>query len=258
MTRHIRTFKGPLSGVAILAGQVLYAAHQRDMPGLPNQDPSGVFGSPRSPRLRIALLGDSSITAPGVTPLDAAWPRRIAEHLTDRFQVEILSFAVGGAKARDVLAVQLEPAVDSGADLAVLSVGANDALRGTPVHRFEHEISEILERLGQVTDGVGLSGVGDLGTVPRLPSLARGVGRVRGRAIDHALVRAADGFPFVVKGMAWGPLWRIFNDGDPAVVFAADRFHASAVGHACFAAALEPVVEELIRRRDAQPQRSIS
>jgi len=253
----VRTLKGPLSGVGILAGQVLYAAHRGDMPGLPNQDPSGVFGSPGCPRLRIALLGDSSITAPGVTPLAAAWPRRIAHHIGDRFRVELVSFAVGGAKARDVIAVQLEPAIESGADLAFLSVGANDALRGTPVQRFEREVTVILEGLTSVTQGVGLGGVGDLGTVPRLPTLARGVGRVRGRSIDQALVRAAAQFPDVVKGSAWGPQWRIFEDGDPDVVFAADRFHASAIGHACFAAALEPVVDELVSRWELRPSRSI-
>lgn len=256
MTWLLKTLKAPLTGAAIVMGQVLFAAHRPDMPGLPNQDPSGLFGSPAHPPLRIALLGDSSITAPGVRPLDAAWPRRLAHRLSDSYHVELVSYAEGGAKARDVIANQLEPAVASGADIALVSVGANDALRATPVRRFEAEIVSILEALSVVVEGIGLAGVGDLGTVPRLPTMARHIGRVRGRSIDRALLRAAARFPRVVKGSAWGPQWRIFADGDPEVVFAPDRFHASAVGHACFAAAVQPVMDELLRRLERPTQRS--
>lgn len=247
----------PLGGAAILAGQVLHAARRSDLPTLRNQDPSGVFGSSDAPCVRIVLLGDSSITAPGVDPLDAAWPRRLAHRLADRYQVELVSVAVGGAKARDVLHSQVEPALAAGADLALLSVGANDALRGTPVRRFEREFSEILDRLVAGVGGVGVSGVGDLGTLPRLPHLARGIGRVRGRAIDDAIRRAVAAHPGVVKGSAWGPGWAVFAEGDPGVYFAPDRFHASAEGHAVFAAAAAPVVDALLARLEGTATRSL-
>lgn len=246
--RLLRKLKAPATGAAILVGQVLHAAHRPDMPGLHNQDPSGVFGDPDAPLVRIVLLGDSSITAPGVEPLDAAWPRRMAARLGDRYRMELISVARGGSKACDVLAEQLEPALAARPDLALVSVGANDALRGTTVARFEAEMTEILGRLAAHTSGVGIAGIGDLGTVPRLPTLARGIGRVRGRSLDRATLRAASRYPNVVKGQAWGPAWRIFEEGDSAVVFAADQFHASAVGHETFAAAVAPVIDELLRR----------
>ncbi len=241
-----RTLKAPMTGIGILVGQVLHAAHRPDMPGLDNQDPSGVFGSPDRPHLRIALLGDSSITAPGVYPLDACWPRRMARRLATRYRVELLSFAAGGAKSRDVIAEQLEPAVASGADIALVSVGANDALRATPLRRYEAEMSEILGTLATTIPAVGVSGIGDLGTLPRLPTLAQGIGRVRGRSFDRAVARIAARHPNVVKSATWGGQWAFFEDGDPNEVFATDRFHASARGHEVFADAVEPVIETLL------------
>jgi lysophospholipase L1-like esterase len=119
------------------------------------------------------------------------------------------------------------------------------------VRRFEAEIDEVLGLLSSSVDGIGISGVGDLGTLPRLPMLARGVSRVRGRSFDHAILRAANRHPSVVKGSAWGPQWRFFEEGDPHIVFAEDQFHASAHGHAVFAEAVAPVIAELLARREA-------
>jgi len=250
VTRLLRVLSAPIGAAAIVAGQVLHAAHRRDMPGLDDQDPSGVFGDPASPPITIALLGDSSITAPGVTPLDAAWPRRIAVALGDRYRIRLVSVARGGAKARDVLDDQVDRALAAHPDLAMVSVGANDALRGTPVARFEADVTEILGRLAAVTHGVGVAGIGDLSIVPRLPTLARGIAKVRGRSLDRALLRAVRRYPTVVKAQAWGPAWSPLAEGDPAVIFAPDYFHVSAVGHATFAEGMTPVIHELLRRLD--------
>ncbi len=242
----MRAMRLPITAAAILAGQVLHAAHRPDMPGLPDQDPSGVFGHAGNRHVRILMLGDSSITGPGVEPLDAMWPRVIAHRLSDRYRIELVSVASGGSKSRDVLATQLPQALRIQADLAILSVGANDALRATPLARFEHEIRQILNGLVSHVHAVGVSGVGDLGTVPRLPTLARGIGRVRGRSFDRAVARAAAEFPNVIKSVTWGSHWRLFEDGDPDEVFAADRFHASAAGHTVFADAFTPTFETIL------------
>lgn len=242
----LRAARMPLTGAAILAGQVLHAAHRPDMPGLPDQDPSGVVGDPGAPLLRVVMLGDSSITGPGVVPVDAIWPRALAGRLGHRYRFELISLASGGSKARDVITNQLPDALTTSPDLAFVSVGANDALRGTPLRQFEAEMREILGQLAAVTCGVGVSGIGDLGTLPRLPTLARGIGRIRGRSFDRAIARAAAVYPTVVKTMTWGPQWRLFETGDPDELFAADRFHAAARGHALFADAFIPVVETLL------------
>ena len=179
MATLLRFLSRPVMGIGVFVGQVLRSAHRQDLPGHNNQDPSDDFGDDERTTLRIALLGDSSITAPGVVPLDDCWPRRLARQLEDRYFVELRSVAVGGAKARDVLANQVDRAIALRPDIALVSVGANDALRATPLARYEREMDEILDALTAVVPMVGVSGVGDLGTVPRLPDLARALARVR-------------------------------------------------------------------------------
>lgn len=232
----------PLAAGAVLAGQMARAIYRDDLPTLENQDPSGHFGDPRSPRLRVVFLGDSSVTAPGVEPLDASWPRQVAIHLGERFYVTALSVAVGGAKARDVLAEQVDAALEVDPDIVYLSVGSNDALRATPVSRFETEYLDIVERLHASVPAVGLSGVGDLGTIPRLPEPMRGVARVRARSIDRAIARVTAQFPRAVKSNPW-VVMEAFVDND---YFAGDLFHASAVGHLLFGEVGKPVADALV------------
>ena len=177
---HLRYLRKPSIGVALLVVQVLRAAHRKDLPSLKNQDPSGVFGDPQAPLLRLVVMGDSSVTSPGVEPLDASWPRQIAHRLGEQFRVELHSVAVGGSKACDVLTDQIAEAIAFRPDIAIVSVGANDAMRGTPLSRFEREYDEILSQMTKHVPGIAVSGVGDLGSIPRLPALARSLIRIRG------------------------------------------------------------------------------
>jgi lysophospholipase L1-like esterase len=235
----------PMAGAAVLVGEVLYMAHRRDLPSLENQDPSGAFGDPNLPELRIVALGDSSVTAPGVEPLDACWVRRVAHDLAPTHHVVLHSVAVGGAKSADVLREQLEPALELRPDIALVSVGANDALRATPVARFERELNTIVGALAAtVSRGVAVTGVGDLGTIPRLPSIPRAYARVRGRSFDRATQRVVATYPNVRKAITWGPTWGPFEH-DPAM-FAGDLFHASAEGHGIFAEAVIPEIRDLV------------
>lgn len=243
-----RILTKPLAALAVLAAQVLWAGHRRDLPSFPNQDPSGTFGSPDMPRLRIALLGDSSVTSPGVEPLDACWPRRMGRQLANDYRVELFSVAVGGSKARDVLAGQVHEAIALRPDIAIVSAGANDALRATPVSRFEAEYDEILRALADHVPGIAVSGIGDLGSIPRLPTLARTIVTIRGRSFDHAIRRVTERYPGVVKTDAWSSGWDEFTT-HPERIFAGDLFHASAYGHGIYAAAMMPAIEELLDRR---------
>ena len=102
-------------------------------------------------------------------------------HLAERFYVNAVSVAVGGSKARDVLESQVDEALEHEPDIAYVVVGSNDALRGTPVARFEEEFDSVVAKLHADVPSVGLSGIGDLGTIPRLPHLARGIARIRFR-----------------------------------------------------------------------------
>lgn len=245
--RSLRYLKGPLLGFGLFAVQVVRAARRKDLPTLENQDPSGLFGNPGAPLLRVVVIGDSSVTAPGVEPLDAAWPRQVCFRLADRYRVELRSVAVGGSKARDVLATQLDAAIEFQPDIAVISVGANDALRGTPLPRFEREFREILAGLTPHVPGIAVSGVGDLGSIPRLPAMARALVRIRGRSFDRAIRRVVVDYPDVTKTNTWSPGWNEFRT-NPDQVFAGDLFHASAYGHRIYTEAAMPAVEALVER----------
>ena len=242
----------PVAGVGVLVAQVLRAAHRDDLPSLQDQDPSGTFGDSALPRLRVVVLGDSTVTAPGVIPLGAAWPQRLGRHLSDRFHVDVESVAVGGSKVRDVLRNQLVPALALDPDLAVVSVGANDALRGTPIAQFEAEYRLLLNRLQEQVPLVVAGGVGDLGTLVRLPTLARAIGRVRGRAVNNTIRRVAHGRHGVVKTETWGPAWVGFEQA-PNHYFAADHFHASAMGHGLFGGSICVAADALLASPAAGP-----
>ncbi len=234
----------------VFAAQMVQAIQRPDLESLTDQDPSGSFGDPSLPPLRMIVLGDSTITAPGVEPLDDCWIRRTAFHLSDRYHVELISVAVGGSRIKDVRDDQVHRAIVLGGDLAVLCVGGNDALRVTPVNRFEAAYDQVVQSLVSAFPAVAVCGVGDLGTIPRLPALARGVARVRGRAIDHAIGRVAHAHD-VPKSRAWGPEFDRFTY-DPDV-WAADLFHASARGHEMYSDAANPLVDEALRRGRSAP-----
>ena len=234
----------------VLAAQMVQAIQRPDLESFTDQDPSGVFGDPSLPPLRMIVLGDSTITAPGVEPLDDCWVRRTARHLTDRYYVELISVAIGGSRINDVRDGQVHRAIVLGADLAVLSVGGNDALRGTPVSRFETSYDHVVRTMSETFPAIAVCGVGDLGTIPRLPAPARGVARVRGRAIDRAISRVAFQYG-IPKTRAWGPEYARF-EYEPEV-WAGDLFHASAEGHAMYADATNPLVDEALRRARLAP-----
>ncbi|MGB5186085.1 MAG: GDSL-type esterase/lipase family protein [Acidimicrobiia bacterium] len=248
--KYWKAARRPLAIGGVLTAQMVQAIQRPDLESLTDQDPSGTFGDPALPRLRMIALGDSTITAPGVEPLDDAWVRRTAIHLSDRYYVELVSVAIGGSRISDVRDGQVHRAIVLGADLAVLSVGGNDALRGTPVSRFEASYDQVVRTMIEAFPAVAVCGVGDLGAIPRLPALAQGVARVRGRAIDHAIGRVAFRYG-VPKSRAWGPEYASFEH-EPAL-WAGDLFHASADGHAIYADATNPLVDEALRRARFSP-----
>lgn len=249
-----RISRKPLAAAGIFAGQMLYAIHRPDLPYFEDQDPSGVFGDPGLPPLRLVFLGDSTITSPGVDPLDACWARQTALHFAARHHVELISLAQGGSKAKDVMANQVDAVAALNADLAFLSVGGNDGLRFTPIAQFEEAYEAIVSRLVDSAPAVAVSGVGDLGMIPRLPSLARGASRIRGRSIDSAIARVVSRYPAVVKSNTWHPMWDAFyRDLD---LWCPDHFHASAKGHELFSRAAIPVAEAALTPTQSASARS--
>ena len=237
----------PVVAAAVVATQVLRAAHRPDLPSYPNQDPSGVFGDPALPRLRIVAVGDSSITAPGVVDLDNVWIRRVAHALAERYHIELISLAVGGSKAGDVLEGQLEGALRLRPDVAVVSVGANDALRGVTPERYRRNLTAIVTRLAATGAGVLVFGMGDLGSIPRLPPSLRRWASHRSAVFDRVARQVVVTVPGAVKVHTRGRSSTAFFE-DPGL-FAGDQFHAGDAGHGVFAADAYEALEAAIALR---------
>ncbi|MEE8331594.1 MAG: GDSL-type esterase/lipase family protein [Acidimicrobiia bacterium] len=235
----------PVAGLAYVASQVYRAGHRKDLPSFGNQETSGTFGHPGDTKLRMVAIGDSSITCPGVDDIDDCFARRIAIHLSGRYFVELTSIAVGGSKARDVIDGQLEAAVALRPDLAFVSVGANDAIRATPVSSYETDLTTIVGALHEVSGAVAVMGVGDLGTIPRLPRSLQPFLTFRARRIDDAASRVAEQFDRAAKTENWGRMSTAFASGD-LDLWAGDQFHVSGQGHAIFAEEALPTIEELL------------
>ncbi len=217
--------------LAVIAGQLAWVIW-RPLPTFPDLDPSGYEGPETGEKLRIVVLGDSSCTGSGIADPRDIWVRVLARRLgTHGFRVEIISFAAGGSRASDLVQDQIGPAIESGGDIALVSVGGNDALRGVGLRVFEESLQTITERLTSAFPVVALSGVGDIGTVPRLPPPLAAAARRRARAMNriHGVVAESHG-ALVADQWAWAAAR--FRDRS---VFAPDLFHPNEEGHKIWA-----------------------
>jgi lysophospholipase L1-like esterase len=220
--------RGVLTGAAIFGLEAAYAV-LRPSPDLPSYDPTGEFGDPADPLLKVAALGDSSIEAPGVDEPGQIWISIVCRRLAEQRHVVLQSFAVGGARAANVLADQVDDAIAFDPDLIFVSVGANDALKGVPLASFTKDLDHIVERLTGTEATVVQSGVGVLGIIPRLYPPLSTLMSWRAERFDgaHRQVAARYGTAVVDHRSDDVALW--YADRS---LWAADLFHVSPAGHA--------------------------
>ena len=238
-----------------MLSQVLRAAHRSDLPSFPNQDPSGTFGDPGDPNLRIVAVGDSSITAPGVEALDNVWVRSIAIALAaEGRHVEMLALAIGGSKAHDVIEGQLAEALRLEPDIVLVSVGANDALRGVPPGKYRRRLTYIVDRFTSTGAPVVILGMGDAGSIPRLPPSIRPLCSWRSRVFNQICIDVAVANPLTVKVYTQGTLASAF--WADLSLFSGDQFHAGDAGHQLFAREAMPAVRAALAVADGKGPRS--
>lgn len=223
--------RGAIAGLALLGIEAVYAV-LRPAPRLDEFDPSGEFGDPSNPTLRVAVLGDSSVTAPGVAGPHEIWVSLVCDRLAESRHIVLQSFAVGGSMAHDVLDHQLDDAIAFEPDVVFVSVGANDVIKGVPIGRFAANLDLLVERLTSEGIKVVLTGIGVLGTIPRLyPPLSTMMSR-RARRFDrvHWKVGSAHGAAVIDQRADDPGIWNTDRS-----LWAADYFHVSAAGHARWA-----------------------
>ena len=219
-----------------------WAAHH-NYPSFPDLDPSGTFGDADLPLKRIALLGDSTITGPGLDSADDIWIRQMVPLLTERYRVQIDSFALHGARVKDVLFFQIKE-LDTEFDLALVSAGSNDALRGMTQLQMRQILSTICAQVLEYSRVVVLAGAGDIGTAPRLPFPLSTIATARARATNVAHAHVAAGHERIFHIPMWElttPIYRTEKD-----LFSPDNFHPNRRGHAVWAEAGLPTFLEAL------------
>jgi lysophospholipase L1-like esterase len=235
------------AAVGTVVAQFWYVAH-RPLPSFTDLDPDGVFGPDSAPEVRLVLLGDSTVTGPGLDRRDDLWSRQVARRLAGDVRVRLLSVAAGGSRARDVLAAQLPEAQALRPDVAVVSVGANDAMHGTRLRRFEADLDALVAAFGEAGTEVVLAGVGDLGNIPRLAHPLRALATRRSRQFDRVHARVAERHDYVVKV----PVAELTDERFRARnLFCPDLFHPNCTGHTVWADAAEPYVAGALARARA-------
>ncbi|HEX6220418.1 MAG TPA: GDSL-type esterase/lipase family protein [Acidimicrobiia bacterium] len=218
-------------GLVVVGAEAVFAL-LKPSPELESFDPSGEFGDPGAPTLRVAVLGDSSVTAPGVTGPEEIWVSLICSRLAETRHIVLESFAVGGSMAHDLITEQMDDAISFEPDLIFVSVGANDALRGVPVRLFEKNLDILIGRLAGTGATIVQSGVGVIGTIPRLYPPLSTLLSARSARFDQAHRRVATTHgTWVIDQRNDDPtLWNRDRS-----LWAADHFHVSAAGHARWA-----------------------
>ena len=229
-------------GVALATAGGVWVQAQRvanaPLPHFEDLDPSGRYGDAPGPQLRLVALGDSSMTGPGLTDAADTWIARVAGSLSS--PVELISLARGGSRVRDVITDQLDRAIELRPDLYVVSVGANDAMHGTPSPVVRRQLGSVLTALEQVAPVVAL-GIGDLSVIPRLPRSLRTLVSVRSAAIDRAHRSATRGRPSVLRipvSELSDPHFRAAGSS----LFSPDLFHPNAEGHRLWSSLFTPFV----------------
>jgi lysophospholipase L1-like esterase len=219
-------------------------------PGLPDRatlrlDRTFQVGGDDNHPLRLAWLGDSTGAGIGASGEDAAVVTLVARELGRSVELRVL--AQSGARIADVLGEQLPrlPRVD--ADVVVLAVGGNDVTHLTSGSLFAARYDLVLEALRRIGPAQIVSvGIGDFGTVPRIPQPLRAIVEWRGRALDELIrdATARHDVPYVDLYGETGPVFGV----SPGRYYAPDGFHPNDLGYREWADAILEVLRPLVAR----------
>jgi lysophospholipase L1-like esterase len=238
-----RFLKGGVAAGAVLIGAEAAYAVLRPVPRFDEFDPSGLFGESHLPPMRVAAIGDSSVTAPGVSGPEEIWVSKVCNRLAETRHVTFESYAVGGSKVADLIENQLDHTLAFGPDLVLVAVGANDVIRGVSLRAFEGRLDELIASLAETNALVIMSGVGDMGTIPRLHPPLRNMMSRRSERFNrvHEIVAARYGAHVIDQRSDDPGIW--YSD---RTLWSPDLFHVSAAGHDRWANLTWRTIEPLI------------
>jgi lysophospholipase L1-like esterase len=206
----------------------------------PPPDATGWYGRGRpGPALKIALLGDSSAAGYGVERVEETPGALLASWAAERAdrRVYLRAFARVGARSSD-LAGQLDRALPTRPDVAVILIGVNDVTHRVRPAASVGDLAEAVRRLKEAEVAVLVGTCPDLGTVKPIPPPLKQVARAWSRRLA-----AAQTIPVLEGGGRTVSLGSILGPdfaAAPAILFGPDRFHPSAAGYRSLAAVLLP------------------
>ena len=203
-------------------------------------DPTGWYGRGRpGPALKVVLLGDSSAAGYGVERVEETPGALLASGLAERAdrRVYLRDFAVVGAMSSD-LSSQLDSALPTEPDVAVILIGANDVTHTVLPSASVRHLSDGVRRLREAGVEVLVGTCPDLGTIkpiaPPLKQVARAWSRRLAAAQTIAVVE--QGGRTVSLGSILGPEFA----AAPAILFGPAGFHPSADGYRSLVTVLLP------------------
>jgi lysophospholipase L1-like esterase len=119
-----------------------------------------------------AALGDSTVEGVGASSLETHYVSRLYERLRAIYpDARLTNLGVGGATSADVIAGQLQRAIELSPHLITLSIGPNDVTGRVTVQQYERNLDTIFGRLTRETTAVLVVNLlPDLAVTPRFSS----------------------------------------------------------------------------------------
>ena len=203
-----------------------------EAPAQPVAPPAPAVSPTPEPELRVVVLGDSLAAGLGL-PEAEAFPAVVEAELRDRGEdVEVVNAGVSGDTTAGGLS-RLDWVLQRPADVLVVELGGNDALRGQPLENTEANLREIVRRGRAAGADVVLLGM----DVPTNygPDYAAAFAELYPRV-------AAEEGALLVPGF-------VREVGSDAALLQADGLHPTAEGQRRLAQALLPALLEVLGSR---------
>ena len=231
---------GALYGLLVAEAKLARRAIGEPRPDDVPPDATGWYGRGRpGPSIKLALLGDSSAAGYGVHRVEDTPGAHLASGIATQAnrRVHLRAFGVIGARSSD-LAAQIDRALPTSPDLAVILIGVNDITHQVLPATSVRNLAEGVRRLREAGVEVLVGTCPDLGTVRPIPPPLKQLARAWSRrlAAAQAIAVVEQGGRTVSLGSILGPEF----DAAPALLFGPDRFHPSADGYRALADVLLP------------------